>query len=124
MQDKSPTRIYPADSAEWKESPDGVRYQQVYMAPGEIALPVLILSELPANYVEPPHTHDSNYVEVVIDGEITVGKVRMTKGDMRAMRGGAGYGPLTAGPRGCLRLTVFERADGSMLRPLGTTSAS
>jgi hypothetical protein len=48
----------------------------------------------------------------------------MTKGDIRAMQGGAGYGPLVAGPNGCLRLTIFENAAGSMMRVLGKDTAA
>ncbi|MEO5586097.1 MAG: hypothetical protein ABIQ81_00220 [Novosphingobium sp.] len=122
MQETSPTRHFPSLDGDWKETPDGVRYQQIHMTPGDTSRPMLVLSDLPANYIEPAHTHDSNYVEIVIDGDITVGKVRMIKGDMRAMRGGAGYGPLTAGSGGCLRLTIFDRADGSMSRPVGAAT--
>jgi anti-sigma factor ChrR (cupin superfamily) len=123
MDDASPTRLFPSTGAEWKETPDGVRYQQVLMTPGDPTRPLLVLSELPPGYCEPPHTHESNYVEIVVEGELTVGKVALGKGDMRAMKGGAGYGPLTAGPAGCLRLTVFDRAEGSLLRPLGKAAA-
>lgn len=123
MADVSPTRIFSSAAAEWKETTDGVRYQQVQMTPGDPTRPLLILSELPPGYCETPHTHESDYVEIIVDGELTVGKVALTKGDMRAMKGGAGYGPLTAGPTGCLRLTVFDRAEGSLLRPLGKVSA-
>jgi anti-sigma factor ChrR (cupin superfamily) len=123
MNQTSPTRLFPAVGAEWKETPDGVRYQQVLMTPGDPSRPLLVLSELPPGYVEPPHTHESDYVEIVVEGALYVGKVVLAKGDMRAMKGGAGYGPLTAGPDGCLRLTVFDRADGSMLRMLGKAAA-
>ena len=113
------TRHFPASDREWKETPDGVRYTQFSTEPGDPSRPLVVLSDLPANYREPPHTHDSNYIEIVVDGDIRVGKTDMHKGDVRAMKAGVGYGPLVAGDNGCLRLTIFERADGSMLRPLG-----
>ena len=113
------TRYFLTKDAEWKETPDGVRYQQVMMTPGDPGRPMLVLSDLPAGFREPPHTHDSSYVEIVIEGAITVGKTRMEKGDIRAITGGTGYGPLVTGPEGCLRLTIFDRADGSLTRLLG-----
>lgn len=114
-----PTRLYSADDRQWEESPDGVRYLRVATTPGDPNRPLIILSQLPPDYVEPAHTHDASYVEVVLDGTIRVGKHDMAKGDMRAMQGGAGYGPLVAGPEGCLRLTIFESAIGSVMHVLG-----
>ena len=58
--------------------------------------------------------------EVVLEGELTVGKIRLVKGDVRVMKGGVGYGPLTSGPEGCRVLTIFDRTDGSALRYLRT----
>jgi hypothetical protein len=47
----------------------------------------------------------------------------MSKGDVRATKGGTGYGPLVAGPSGCVRLTIFEQAAGSLMRVLGKDRA-
>lgn len=124
MMKAQPTRHLPAKDRDWQETPDGVRYTQVATTPGDPTSPLVVLSQLPPNYIEPAHTHEANYVEVILEGDIRIGKVNMGKGDMRAMQAGAGYGPLTAGLEGCLRLTIFESAAGSVMRVLGKDASA
>ena len=109
---------------EWKTDPDGIRYVTFSTTPGDPASPLTVLSEIPANFREPPHKHGCNYTEIIIDGEMRVGKVDLSKGDVRVMQAGVGYGPLIAGPKGCTRLTIFDRADGSPMILLGKEAAA
>lgn len=118
------SRYLLARDREWIDGTDGVRYVKLATEPGNSERPLAILSELPANHVEPPHTHDSSYMEIIIRGDIRVGKADLCEGDVRIVRGGVGYGPLITGASGCLRLTIFDRADGSTLRPLGKAAAA
>lgn len=114
------SRYFRVSDREWKDAADGVRYAQFSTAPDDPERPLVVLSHLPPGHVEPPHTHGCNYLEIVIEGTLTVGKADpMGSGDVRATQAGVGYGPLTAGPDGCLRLTIFEKAGGSMMRRLG-----
>lgn len=108
-----------SDEREWKVDPDGIRYVTFSTQPGDPATPLTVLSEIPANFREPPHTHGCNYTEIIVGGELRVGKVDLGKGDVRVMQAGVGYGPLVAGPDGCTRLTIFDRADGSPMILLG-----
>jgi hypothetical protein len=114
-----------AEDREWKDAPGGVKYVQFSTQPGNADVPLVVLSKLPPHHVEPPHTHDCNYIEIVMDGTLTVGKAdAMRSGDVRSTSAGVGYGPLVAGEDGCVRLTIFERAGGSMMRLLGKAASS
>lgn len=121
----SKSTYYLADTREWKEAPGGVTYTQFSTEPGNPDRPLIILSRLPANHTEPPHTHECDYIEIIIDGSLTVGKTApMRVGDVRTTPAGTGYGPLVAGEEGCLRLTIFEKAGGSMMRLLGSAAST
>lgn len=118
------SRYFRVSEREWKDTPEGVRYAQFSTEPGNPDRPLVVLSELPPNHIEPPHTHDCNYIEIVVSGALRVGKAEfMSAGDVRTTKAGVGYGPLVAGPDGCLRLTIFEQAGGSMVRLLGAARA-
>lgn len=115
------SRTFYGDDQDWKTLPDGVKYAQFSSEEGNPDRPLIVLSQLPPGYVEQPHTHDCDYVEVVMKGSITVGKAMpMVAGDVRTTKAGVGYGPLIAGPEGCTRMTIFDTARGSVLRPLGS----
>ena len=107
------------EDLDWKDAPDGVRYVPLSTQPGDAARPLTILSELPPGHVEPPHTHGCDYIEIILRGTIRIGKIDMAMGDIRMARAGKGYGPLVSGEKGCTRLTIFDRADGSPMRLMG-----
>ena len=52
-----------------------------------------------------PHGHNSNHVVFVLDGEMTCGDVRCTKGTHIALDQGDTFGPFVAGPEG---VELFE----------------
>jgi anti-sigma factor ChrR (cupin superfamily) len=120
MSKEPSTQHFFARDREWKEAHDGALYVPFATSSDNLSAPLVILSKLPANHREPAHTHGCNYIEILLEGGMQVGKVGFTKGDVRVMQAGAGYGPLVAGPDGCLRLTIFDRADGSMMTLLGS----
>lgn len=57
------------------------------------------------------HTHDTDYAEIVLAGSQRVGGRWYRPGDIRVVRAGAVYGPLTSGPDGATVMIVF--ADGT-----------
>lgn len=63
----------------------------------------------PGTYVE-AHTHDCDYTEILLEGTQKVGVMWHKAGDIRVGLANRGYGPLLAGPEGCMVLFVF--ADG------------
>ncbi|MCB2077816.1 MAG: hypothetical protein KDE55_08980 [Novosphingobium sp.] len=109
-----------ADDIEWGEgSSPGIQYARFLMDEQDPKSPLFILSTFKPGEVVDPHTHDANYFEYVIDGEQSVGKTTFRAGDIRIVKGGTGYGPITIGPEGCKVLIVFQQATGAMMRPMG-----
>ena len=116
-------RYIRSDEQEWSEAPEGLSYVVFSTQRGDPGRPLTALSKYPPNHRVAPHTHGCDYIEIVLEGELRVGKVALSKGDVRIMKAGAGYGPLVSGPAGCKVLTIFDRADGSQIRWLGKEAA-
>jgi hypothetical protein len=108
-----------AKDRQWSETPDGMRYAKFTTVAGDPTRPLNVITEYPPNHRVEPHTHDCHYTEVILEGELTVGKIHLVKGDVRVMQAGVGYGPLLSGACGCRVLTIFDRADGSQTRSVG-----
>lgn len=108
-----------AADIEWRDgSGDGIRYARFPLDEANPHAPNVILTTFGPGAEVPPHTHDCNYFEYIIEGEQTVGKATFAKGDVRLVKGGTGYGPITVGPDGCTVLIVFEDGSRSMTEPL------
>lgn len=123
MSSRNHRDVFAAD-IEWGEgSSPGIRYARFLMDEGDSSSPLMILSNFEPGETVPPHTHPANYMEYVLEGEQTVGKVTFRKGDIRIVRGGTGYGPITIGPEGCKVLILFQHASGAMMEPMGKTRA-
>ena len=108
-----------AAEVEWRDgSGDGIRYARFPLDESNPHAPNVILTTFGPGAEVPPHTHDSNYFEYIIEGEQSVGKVTFGKGDVRLVKRGTGYGPIKVGPQGCTVLIVFEDGAGSMMEML------
>src|SRR5262245_27673784 len=90
-------RYFLAKDREWRDAPEGVRYTAFTTDAADRTRPLNVLSEYPPNHRVEAHTHACDYTEIVLEGELTVGKIHLVKGDVRVMKGGVGYGPLTSG---------------------------
>jgi anti-sigma factor ChrR (cupin superfamily) len=109
-----------ADEMQWAEGTSpGVLYTRFMMDEDDPSSPLAILTKFEAGETVEPHTHASNYFEYVIEGEQTVGKTVFRKGDVRIVKGGTGYGPITIGSEGCTVLILFQNANGAMMEPKG-----
>jgi anti-sigma factor ChrR (cupin superfamily) len=101
-----------ASEIEWRDGQaPGIRYSRFCLDEANASAPSIILSKFEPGATVEAHTHDSNYFEYIIEGGQTVGKTHFGAGDVRIVKGGTGYGPITVGPDGCTVLIVFE--DGS-----------
>lgn len=119
MAERGHRDIFAAD-VEWGEGTSpGIRYARFLMDEGDADSPLIILTNFDAGETVEPHTHAANYMEYVIEGEQTVGKTLFRKGDIRIVKGGTGYGPITIGPEGCTVLIVFQQAIGALMQPKG-----
>jgi hypothetical protein len=65
------------------------------------------------------HHHATDYISIVIDGEIEVTRKRHGVGDVRMVKAGTAYGPLKAGPQGCKVIEIFAERSGIMATFLG-----
>ena len=119
MPKKGHRDIFAADMDWQPGSGAGIDYVRFLMDEADNSSPLLVLSRFQPGEVVEPHTHASNYLEYVIEGEQTVGKTTFRKGDIRIVAGGTGYGPITVGPEGCVALIVFQNASGAMMQPKG-----
>jgi hypothetical protein len=74
--------------------------------------PVVVVLEMPPNFVLLRHAHPSHRVEVVVKGQLTTedGTV-LGPGDVMVASPGEIYGPKVIGPEGCTTAEVFSRAD-------------
>jgi quercetin dioxygenase-like cupin family protein len=94
--------------------PDGIRNSKVTLGEdGDPTAPVVLMVYYPPGNRVAPHTHEADYMEIVLDGTQQVGKHIYKVGDVRVVRGGTPYGPLIAGPEGVRVLIVFR--DGRWL---------
>ena len=78
---------------------------------GDPAAPHVFWVRNEPGYVGEPHSHQCDYMEVILEGSQKVGKKWLYPGDARIVKGGTGYGPLLAGPNGVTFLVVFSSAN-------------
>jgi hypothetical protein len=107
-----------ADEIAWLETDAGARTFTINMNETDTASPQVVLADFPSGFSYSAHTHGCNYVEYVVSGRITVGKISYGPGDVRVVKAGGGYGPLKVGEEGCRVVIVFERADTSFVELL------
>lgn len=101
-----------ATDIQWRDgSREGIKYTRFEFNPDKKDAPSVVMTKFQPGVEVAPHTHDSNYMEFIIEGGMTLGKVTYGPGDVRIVKGGVGYGPITMGKDGCTVLIVFE--DGS-----------
>jgi anti-sigma factor ChrR (cupin superfamily) len=118
MSSKGHRDITAAD-IEWRSgSADGIRYARFPLDEANPHSPNVILTTFSAGAEVPPHTHDCNYFEYIIEGSQAVGKTLFRKGDVRLVKSGTGYGPIKIGSDGCTVLIVFEDGSRSMTQSL------
>ena len=124
MAGKGHTDIF-AQDIEWREgSTPEVLYKLFQTDSDNPSGPMIVLSKFEPHAQVEPHTHDSNYFEYIIEGEQTVGKTCFRAGDVRIVKGGTGYGPITVGPDGCTVIIVFENGTGANVVSLSRRKAS
>lgn len=97
------------------DGPDMTRY--AVGDPEDATAPVVVCARFPAGFVLGPHTHDTDYSEIVLRGAQRVGRTWYHPGDARVVKAGTVYGPLEAGPEGAVVLVVFRDGRRHMLPP-------
>jgi quercetin dioxygenase-like cupin family protein len=70
--------------------------------------PVVVRSTFaPGTRVE-AHTHESDYMEIILEGSEQVTRRWRRAGDITIVKAGTVYGPLIAGPEGVTKLIIFR----------------
>jgi anti-sigma factor ChrR (cupin superfamily) len=85
--------------------------------------PLVVNMTFPPGWSTPAHTHTDDYTEIILSGEMTVGRTTYGPGDVRVAHGGTGYGPLAAGPDGCNAILIFKSGDG-LAKPLRASESA
>jgi hypothetical protein len=101
------------DELDSVELPNGAKATRFVIAADQDdkAAPVVFRVDFPPNCHVAPHTHDTDYCEIILSGSQQVTRKWHHAGDVRIVQAGTAYGPLVAGPEGCSVLAIF--ASGS-----------
>lgn len=64
------------------------------------------------NYFNPPHSHDTDYCSIVIEGSIEIARKTFERGSIRFVKAETMYGPIVAGPDGATVIEFFPGPPG------------
>ena len=101
------------DYAEWDEIAFGLRQRKIVLgADGDSTRPILVLTHFPPNAVLPRHFHGDTFVDVVVAGTSTMEGETHGPGTVRTFPEKCMYGPIVAGPDGCVLLEFYVNGPG------------
>jgi hypothetical protein len=87
----------------------GIRAAQFSLGTeGDESNPIIMRGSWAPGVVVPPHTHNTDYTEIILSGSQQVTREWHYPGDVRIVKAGTVYGPLVAGPEGVEILIVFR----------------
>jgi hypothetical protein len=75
---------------------------------GDESNPIILRGSFPPDVVVQPHSHNTDYTEIILSGSQQVTRKWHYPGDVRVVKAGTLYGPLVAGPEGVEILIVFR----------------
>jgi hypothetical protein len=64
------------------------------------------------NYLNPPHSHDTDYCSIVIEGSISIARKTFERGAIRFVKAETTYGPIIAGSDGATVIEFFPGPTG------------
>jgi hypothetical protein len=97
------------DELGYLEMPNGAKaYKFEIGLEGDDEAPTVFKVEFPPNCEVAPHTHDTDYCEILLEGTQQITGKWHKAGDIRVAKAGTAYGPLVAGPEGCTVLVIFK----------------
>jgi hypothetical protein len=96
------------DELGFLEMPNGAKaYKFELGEAGDTECPTVFRVDFPPNCEVAPHTHETDYCEIILEGTQQITRQWHKKGDIRVAKAGTAYGPLIAGPEGCSVLVIF-----------------
>jgi len=101
------------DTTDWPGSGFGLRQRRIILGdPNDPTRPILVLTHFPPNAVLPRHFHGDTFVDAVVEGTSTIEGETHGPGTVRVFPKHAMYGPVLAGPEGCVLLEFYVDAPG------------
>lgn len=85
--------------------------------PDDAEAPLVVKSTFAPGARVEAHTHESDYMEIILEGSEQVTRQWRHAGDITVVKGGTVYGPLIAGPDGVTKLVIFRDHRYKMLVP-------
>lgn len=99
---------------DWQRGDNGVSVVMLDLGdPADEGRPLVVLIEYAPGIVVRSHHHRTDYLSMVVRGEVTVSGRAHRAGSIRRVAAGTSYGPLVAGPEGVLMVDVFEDRRGA-----------
>jgi ChrR Cupin-like domain len=87
----------------------------MFFLEGHPGTTMVAITHYQPGHEEPPHSHASDYMAVILRGSYEVGRRVYREGDMRLQEAGAVYGPSKVGPDGCTQMVIFANPAGMVL---------
>jgi hypothetical protein len=79
--------------------------------------PLILITTYPPNFQVGAHKHTSEYVEIVLEGAVKIGRDWYTRGHIRQVPAGKAYGPLLTGAEGCTAAVVYRSNSSTPIAP-------
>lgn len=98
---------------EWSTSASGTRSAMLDF--GDVDdedRPMVVVVAYPPNCRVAPHHHETDYLSLMVQGDMFVTGRRHEVGSMRFVGHGTGYGPLEIGEDGCTVIDIFLHRSG------------
>jgi hypothetical protein len=101
------------DTSDYLDVGFGLKQKRVILGePGDPTRPIFILTHFPPNAVLPRHYHGDVFVDAVVQGSSNIEGEWHEAGTVRWFPAKAMYGPITAGPEGCILLEYYVDQPG------------
>jgi hypothetical protein len=76
------------------------------------------------DYLNPAHSHDTDYCSIVIEGSISIARKKFDRGAIRFVKAHTTYGPIIAGPEGATVIEFFPGPATGKTEPADDDSAN
>lgn len=101
------------DPSDWDATAFGLKQRRIVLGdPGDTTRPILVLTHFPPNAVLPRHYHGETFVDAVVAGTSSMEGETHGPGTVRVFPKQAMYGPVVAGPEGCILLEFYVDGPG------------
>ncbi len=101
------------DTSDFPGTATGLRQKRFYLGDeGDPDVPIVLVTHFPPNGVLPRHYHGGVFVDVVVEGLSIIDGEECPAGTLRWFPAKAMYGPIVAGPEGCVFVEFYINQAG------------